>query len=65
MAHDFTLIYKKYAGKWIALDKKLLKVISSSNNAKVVYEKAIKLGCDNPTLFKVPEKNIPYFGMNV
>ena len=61
---DLTSIYKNYKGKWVALDKSLKKVVASDDNAVAANEKAIKKGVKIPTLFKVPEKNIPYVGYN-
>ncbi len=60
---DLTKVYKKYKGQWVALDDNLLKVITSSYSAKKTYQEAIKKGYKEPTLFKVPAKNIPYFGI--
>ncbi len=62
MSVDLTNIYRKYKGQWVALDQKLVKVLSSNKNAKVAYEQAVKRGYKVPTLFKVPSKNIPYVG---
>ncbi len=62
MEVDLTKIYEKYKGLWVALDERLGKVISSDKDAEVVYKKASKLGYKKPTLFKVPLKNLPYFG---
>lgn len=61
---DFTNIYKKYSGKWIALDKTLKKVISYDADAAKALKKAIDKGVNKPTLFKVPEKNVPYVGFS-
>lgn len=65
MRNNLTKIYKNYKGLWVTLDSKLSKVISSNNNAKKAYSQAIKKGYKEPTLFKVPEKNLPYFGLNL
>lgn len=60
---DLTSVFKKYKGKWVALDTNLKSVITHSATAKKAYEKAVKKGFEKPTLFKVPQKNIPYFGI--
>ena len=62
MAINLTKIYEKYKGLWITLDQALKKVISSDKNADKAYQKAVKSGYKKPTLFKVPQKNLPYFG---
>ncbi|KKP67537.1 MAG: hypothetical protein UR68_C0001G0076 [Candidatus Roizmanbacteria bacterium GW2011_GWA2_35_19] len=61
---DLTNIQKKYRGSWIALDNNLKKVISNGQDAKSVYDIAIKQGYKIPTLFKVPKKITPYFGVS-
>ncbi len=61
---NFTNIYKKYSGSWIALDEKLQKVISSNKSAKEAHKEAVKKGHINPTLFKVPKHNLPYVGFS-
>ena len=37
---NFTKIYAKYKGSWVALDQKLNKVISADSNAKKAYQAA-------------------------
>lgn len=61
---NFTNIYKKHKGLWIALDEKLEKVISYNLNAKKAHDEAIEKGYKNPTLFKVPKHNLPYIGFS-
>lgn len=62
MKVDLTEIYKKYKGLWIVIDEKLKKVISADKNAEKAYKKAIEEGYRKPILFKVPKRNLPYFG---
>lgn len=62
MPNNFTRIYNKYKGLWVALDDTLKKVISSGKNGEEVYKKAVDKGYKKPTLFKVPQKNLPYVG---
>ncbi len=61
---DLTEIQKKYKGSWIALNDSLNDVISYGKDAKITYNKAIKKGYKTPTLFKVPKKITPYFGVS-
>jgi len=62
MEINLTKIYKKYKGMWVALTESLDEVISYGNSAKKVHKEALKKGYKNPTLFKVPSKNIAYIG---
>ncbi len=62
MKIDLTNIYKKYKGLWVALDSTLKKVISADKEASKAYNEAVKQGYKKPTMFKVPFKNLPYFG---
>lgn len=59
---NLTKIFNKYKGLWVALDESLKKVISSDKDALKAYQEAVKRGYRKPTLFKVPRKNLPYFG---
>ncbi len=47
-------ILQKYKGKWIALDDKLKRVLSSGLTAKSAMKKAQVAGYEEPVLFKVP-----------
>jgi hypothetical protein len=62
MAIDWTKIYKKYKGLWVALDEKERKVVAFDKEAKKAFEKARKKGVKIPILFKVPTEIIPYVG---
>lgn len=59
---NLTKIFIKYKGFWVALDDSLEKVISYNKNAQKAYTQALEKGYKKPTLFKVPQENIPYFG---
>lgn len=59
---NLTGIFNKYNGLWVTLDESLKKVISSSKNAEKAYNQALEKGYKKPTLFKVPQENLPYFG---
>lgn len=62
MAIDWTKIYKKYKGLWVALKKDQKTVVASDKTVKGVLKKAEKKGFNNPVLFRVPTKIIPYIG---
>jgi len=61
---DFTNIYKKYKGEWIALDSDLKKVISSGKTLKETNKAVIKKGYSAPVFFRVPQKNLPFYGQH-
>lgn len=62
MAIDWTKIFKKYKGLWIALKDDEKTVISSGKTAKEAWNKALKSGYKNPILTKMPTKILPYVG---
>lgn len=63
MAIDWTKIFKKYKGLWVALKEDEKTVISSGKTAKETWDKAKATGYENPILFRVPTKIIPYVGI--
>ena len=62
MAIDWTKIYKKYKGLWVALEDDEETVISSGKTAQEAFEKAIKKGFKKPILTRMPEKLVTYVG---
>jgi len=62
MTKDLTPIYKKYKGKWVAMDDNFAKVLVSGNTSSSVYQKAKKLGYKIPNLFRVPSNLNAYIG---
>ncbi len=56
MAINWTEIYKKYKGKWIALDKDETTVVAAAKDAKKAYDEAKKKGLKVPIMFNVPLK---------
>ncbi len=62
MAIDWTKIYKKYKGLWVALKNDQKTVIAADETVKGVVKKANKKGFKEPILFHVPAKVIPYVG---
>ncbi|OGE19672.1 hypothetical protein A3J19_02560 [Candidatus Daviesbacteria bacterium RIFCSPLOWO2_02_FULL_41_8] len=60
MAIDWTEIYKKYKGLWVALKDDEVTVISSGKTAKNAWEQAIEKGFKKPILMNVPKK-LTYF----
>ena len=62
MAIDWTHIYKKYKGLWVALKDDEVTVISSGKSAKEAWDKALKKGFQKPILTRMPEKLLPFVG---
>ncbi len=62
MAIDWTKIYEKYKGLWVALEDDEITVIASGKTAKEAWEEAQKKGYDKPILTRMPEKLVPYVG---
>ncbi len=62
MAIDWTKIYKKYKGLWVALKDDKKTVIASGKTVKQVMARAQEKGHVQPILFRVPTKVIPYVG---
>ncbi|MDZ4285289.1 MAG: DUF5678 domain-containing protein [Patescibacteria group bacterium] len=65
MAIDWTPIYKKYKGMWVALKKDEKTVIASGKTAKEAWSKAQKKGYEKPILTRMPDKLITYVGYEV
>ena len=57
---DWSRIYKKYKGLWVALAKDEQTVLSSGKTAKEAWDQALKKGFDKPILMNVPKK-LTYF----
>lgn len=65
MAIDWTRIYKKYKGLWVALKSDEKTVIASGKTAKEVWDKAHKKGFNKPILTRMPAKLVSYVGFGV
>ena len=59
---NWTPIFEKYPGKWVALKHDEKTVVVASKSAKVAFEKARKAGVKVPILMKVPTESLPYVG---
>lgn len=62
MAKDWSKLFAKYKGQWVALKDDETTVVAHGNSAKNVLNKAAKSGFTNPILFKVPTKLTAYVG---
>jgi hypothetical protein len=52
----------EYAGKWIAWDHSMTRIVASANSLTEVLEAAKKAGEPDPVLDKVPPANIRLIG---
>ena len=62
MPINWTLLYKKYAGQWIAFKADEKTVVASGKTLKIAHAKAIKLGLKKPIMSFVPKENITFVG---
>lgn len=58
MAIDWTKIYQKYKGLWVALEEDEKTVLASGKTAKEAWQMAQKKGYLKPILTRMPEKLI-------
>lgn len=62
MAIDWTKIYKKYKGLWVALADDEITVLGSGKTLKEALNKAKKNGYVDPILTRMPENLVAYVG---
>lgn len=62
MAIDWTKIFKKYKGLWVALKDDEETVVASGKTAKEAWERAHRKGYKGAILTKMPERLMPYVG---
>ena len=62
MAIDWTTIFEKYKGLWIALNDDEQTVVGSGKTLEEALEEASKNGYDEPIVTRMPEDLIPFFG---
>lgn len=65
MAIDWTNIYRKYKGLWVALKSDEKTVVASGKTAKEVWDKAREKGFQKPILTRMPSKLLPYVGFGI
>lgn len=65
MPIDWTKIYKKYKGFWVALKSDEKTVVASGVTAKEAFEKALKTGIKEPILTFLPKKLATYVGFGL
>jgi len=62
MAIDWTKLYKKYKGLWVALAEDEETVLGSGKTVKDAVRQAQKNTNKTPFLTRVPEKMVSYVG---
>ena len=62
MAKDWTKLYKKYKGLWVALADDEETVMGSGATAKEAWNKARERGYEKPILARMPERLTTYVG---
>ncbi|MFA4880667.1 MAG: DUF5678 domain-containing protein [Candidatus Doudnabacteria bacterium] len=65
MAIDWTKIYQKYKGLWVALQKDEKTVIASGRTAKEAWERAKRRGFEKPILTRMPNRLVTYVGFGL
>lgn len=65
MAIDWTKIYQKYKGLWVALQDDEQTVIASGKTAKEVWDKAQNKGYKKPILTRMPDELVTYIGLGL
>ncbi len=59
---DWTRLYEKYAGQWVALDEDNETVVASGDTAEAALQEAISRGCKHAALTFVPTEVITFAG---
>jgi len=65
MAIDWTQIYKKYKGLWVAFKNDEKTVIGSGKTAKEAWNEAKQEGCQKPILTRMPDELVSYVGFGL
>lgn len=65
MAIDWSNLYKKYKGLWLALKQDEKTVVAYGKTAKEAWNKARKGGYDKPILTKMPSELVTYVGSGI
>ena len=63
MAKDWTKLYKKYKGMWVALDNDQITVLGVGKTVKEAVEKAKVKTTKTPFLTRIPETLDAYAGI--
>lgn len=61
-AIDWSGMYKKYKGLWVALAQDEITVLASGKTAKQAWDRARNKGFQKPILTQMPANLMPYVG---
>lgn len=64
-AINWSSIYKRYKGLWVALAQDEKTVLATAKTAKEAFDSAKKSGYQKPILTKMPQKLINYVGFGL
>jgi len=62
MTTDWTKIYRRHKGQWVALKDDEKTVIGSGKTAKEAFSQALEKGYKKPILTHMPKKLVGYIG---
>jgi hypothetical protein len=62
MPIEWTNIYRRFKGLWVALGDDETTVLASGETAKAAIEKARKKGHHSPIIARMPDRLSPYVG---
>ncbi len=62
MIKDWSKLFKKYRGDWVALLEDEITVVGHGKTAKEAHANALKAGVLEPILTRMPESLHPYVG---
>lgn len=62
MAIDWTKIYTRYKGRWVAMKDDEQTVVGSGKTAREALEQARAQGYPKPILTRMPNKLVTYIG---
>lgn len=65
MAIDWSKIYQKYKGLWVAFADDEKTVVGSGHTPKEALEQALTKGIKNPILSRMPDKLVAYVGFGL
>ena len=65
MATDWTKLYEKYKGLWVALLEDEETVVGSGETLHEAVAEAKKKGYDNPIVARMPEELTAYVGYGI
>lgn len=65
MAINWTTIYKKYKGSWVALREDEKTVVGSGKTLKEAVDQAKEKGYEHPIVTRMPEELTAYVGYEI